>query len=132
MKLELKHLAPYLPYGLKIRYIERNETHIFDTSNLKAVCSEQIHLRPILRPLSDLTKVIVDEFQKYDNQDSYDKDIIDLFCYENTQTDENIEDLLVTKLPYECVEYMFKNHYDVFGLIEKGLAIDFNETFTQK
>lgn len=29
-------------------------------------------------------------------------------------------------------EKLFEWHFDVFGLIEKGLAIDFNETFTQK
>lgn len=30
-------------------------------------------------------------------------------------------------LPYECVEYMFKNHYDVFGLIEQGLAVSIHD-----
>lgn len=33
---------------------------------------------------------------------------------------------LAPYLPYECVEYMFQNYYDFFGLIEKGLAIDIN------
>ena len=65
MKLELKTLAPYLPYGLKIRYIERNETHIFNSYNIDAVCSEQNHLKPILRPLSDLTKEIEVNGEKF-------------------------------------------------------------------
>ena len=122
MKLELKHLAPYLPYGLKIRYIERNETHIFDTSNLKAVCSEQIHLRPILRPLSDFTDI---------NSESMNKLNTDL----NIQMELNklaLKFKHYTSCSYSTMQLCFENHIDVFGLIEKGLAIDFNETFTQK
>jgi hypothetical protein len=132
MKLEARHVMPYVVYGLKMKSHLTNEIWTLQPKNFANDWKFSFTSKPILRPLSDLTKEIIDEFQKYYNQESYDKDIIDLFCYENTQTDENIEDLLVTKLPYECVEYMFKNHYDVFGLIEKGLAIDFNETFTQK
>ena len=29
-------------------------------------------------------------------------------------------------IPYEAYEWLFKNHFDVFGLIEKGLAIEKN------
>ena len=29
-------------------------------------------------------------------------------------------------LEYECMIDLLKNHYDVFGLITKGLAIDIN------
>ena len=32
----------------------------------------------------------------------------------------------VEGLPYSIFEILLKNHFDVFGLIEKGLAIDIN------
>lgn len=70
MKLELKHLAPYLPYGLEIRSSE-GSTKIM---GYKVVNGERIYqldtnddsgdfafddpIKPILRPLSDLTKEI--------------------------------------------------------------------------
>lgn len=65
MKLELKHLAGYLPYGLKIRYIQRNETHDLEHHNIMSICSYQNHLKPILRPLSDLTKEIEVNGEKF-------------------------------------------------------------------
>ena len=32
----------------------------------------------------------------------------------------------INLIPYEAYEWLFKNHFDVFGLIEKGLAIEKN------
>ena len=71
MKLQLKHLAPYLPYGLK--------TVNFNVGNLlnKPLISEMIassimffadgttEAKPILRPLSDLTKEIEINGEKF-------------------------------------------------------------------
>ena len=35
----------------------------------------------------------------------------------------------VLYLPYNIVSKLFENHFDVFGLIEKGLAIDINTIY---
>jgi hypothetical protein len=77
MKLELKHLSAYLPYGLKVRvedykcdYLGREfdkviGLHQWDKSDLlwsvltHGGAKPSIHkVNPILRPLSDLTKEI--------------------------------------------------------------------------
>ena len=63
MKLELKHLAPYLPYGLKMKLLNFPfDGHI---RILELDCGHDFHfylqnnyVRPFLRPLSDLTKEI--------------------------------------------------------------------------
>ena len=126
MKLELKHLAGYLPYRLKIRYIERNETHDLEYHNIMSICSEQNHLKPILRPLSefgdsdDLRKVhkfiglgnwceVYDQYFKvwFENPCSVDK--------------------LILQAPKEIFDYFLSKHFDVYNLIEKKLAIDINK-----
>ena len=68
MKLELKHLAPYLPYGLKyVKYSYNNSPIRHDimqgvSTNGIYACGDITPLsfkncKPILRPLSDLTKL---------------------------------------------------------------------------
>ena len=103
MKLELKHLAPYLPYGLDMLY-----ESIFEEKPFNSIDKLETHnigmclvggFKPILRPLSDLTKWGID----------------DLFKIKDYK-----------EMTYEDVRWMFELHFDVFGLIEKGLAIDIN------
>ena len=112
MKLELKHLAPYLPYGLQ--FLKYNQIHLlskldYTDNELWLVNYGFLGInsnitKPILRPLSDLTE--------------------DLLCISWI---EHIRDNgLCTECPYEVWKVLFKNHFDVFGLIEKGLAIDIN------
>lgn len=138
-KLELKHLAPYLPYRLKI-LDEKSEPsdNIFtlESVNIYESVSDTegnidisfMEIKPILKPISDLSTLVKDEFEKYDGIRSgkADEEIINLFCEENG-VDELIENIELKSLPYECVEYMFRNHYDFFGLIDDGLAININE-----
>ena len=121
MKLELKDLAPYLPYGLDC-YFTRNVKEenriqkLISVLNIKEnPCANLIHplhqVKPILRPLSDYEKIneILDEMSDYQIQ----------------MIDENPD--LLKRLSYDVMEKMFKNHIDVFGLIEKGLAINKNK-----
>ena len=131
MTLELKHLAPYLPYDINVR-------HASKLGNIKKIAkltisdypwlSRQKYFKPILKPISDLSLLLKDEFEKYSGKinGKVNTEIIELFCIENTNNSENLEDVILSSLPYECIEYMFKNHYDFFGLIDKGIAIDIN------
>ena len=119
MKLELKHLAPYLPYNLKIKTnygwdtvttlneYEVNGDHEHSYS-YEDHPNEVLEFKPILRPLADL------ENDEYKNRIFNREYIID----KKTDTD----------LGYYEWCYLFENHFDVFGLIEKGLAIDINTT----
>ena len=149
MKLELKHLSPYLPYGLNLKI----NTPI-GTSNrvLELDCGHDFNLhlsegnvKPILRPLSDLYKnidingeniipvielaninfprhawVIVDKWQfiktkaggyTFEWDDGYECWLFDGSSQMNQ-----------VALHYKLLEW----HFDVFGLIEKGLATDIN------
>lgn len=71
MKLELKHLAPYLPYGLEVvacriqntQFIleKMNQTKAYGYTkygNFVPISDLISEIKPILRPLSDLTKEI--------------------------------------------------------------------------
>jgi len=76
--------------------------------------------RLILRPLSDLTNENTIEFYKLD---SIDLELIDI----NEWTEELINMIIYNdKFQLIQFDYLFKNHFDVFGLIDKGLAIDIN------
>lgn len=100
-------------------FILRNENTYAD---VKSFC------KPILKPISDLSILVIEEFEKYDGKinGKANDEIINLFCEENG-VDEIIENIVLSSLPYECVEYIFKNHYDFFGLIEKGLAVSIHD-----
>lgn len=140
--LGIKYLASYLPYNLKIKY--RDYTGILlrvwqDGLNLHVNCKNGIgtfinskyprEFYPILKPISDLERLIQNEFSKLDdfNASDYTSEIIELFCFENIGFEEELSAYDLSKLPYECVEFMFKNHYDFFGLIDKGLAVSIHD-----
>lgn len=122
MELELKHLAPYFHYGLKAIYNFDNEENEIVSITGASLFSNEMHyqlmfkdgktiglfkddFKPILRPLSDLTKDIVSE------------SIIE----EVNRCSSN--DIKVC-LSYKQIDFLISLHFDVFGLIEKGLAID--------
>lgn len=123
MKLELKHIAPYLPYGVQIEvtdycielgsYEQKKETY---TTTLDAYGLHYFNtnVRLILRPLSDLTKEIEHNGEKLVPSKLLNFDFSDLsqFDYEY--------------IPYNLAAFLLEHHFDIFGLIENGLAIDIN------
>jgi len=138
MKLEPKHLAPYLPYKLKL--ILKKDWHNENWNDYDVVemmqitlsdkwfyigankdkntfvSSEQFQFKPILHPLSDLLK---DEYSFiYENETDYDtiKDCVYM----------DHESFRMSKFSFEFWEDLFRYHFDVFGLIDDGLAIDIN------
>ncbi len=108
MKIPIKHLAPYLPYGLN--GIHKDKRIVFHTDNIWTFI---LNAKPILRPLSDLTKEDwIDEF-------IFSSDLIESIIKRNGFEFAWLETSNYLKL--------LENHFDVFGLIEKGLAIDINK-----
>ena len=114
MKLELKHLSPYLPYGLtnqrafhtpqKIDGIVGNKVYFGDT----ILFINQI--KPLLRPLSDLEENWKEVNSPYDYPDFGHMERSILSGHAN----------------YEFIIELISEHFDVFGLIDKGLAINLN------
>lgn len=170
-KLEINHIAPYLPYGLRCQLnrlgvfnldeeypIPHND--ICEITNLVKVgndweveisgsgdCSfgmiglDEIEI--FLRPLSDLYKEIdgevgiVEIFRMFG---IYHENIRVTNC--GLKYNDGAEWLLFDwsysaqsfidsdggiYLNMESLTYLFQHHYDVFGLIDKGLAIDLNK-----
>lgn len=126
MKLELKHLAPYLPYGItgqfnlnQIRedYKIELRTKIMREDNVDFFLK---YCKPILRPLSDLTK---DNFELiYKGTD----DNSDIIKYLSEHINNGKGHIAIQQIDYWRVVVLLKHHFDVFGLIDKGLAIDIN------
>lgn len=131
MKLELKHLAPYLPYGLKIHWKTSKKTSIvmMKPSNILDVEIYTTNFKPILRPIEDLTKEIERNGRKYSldsiifPKDEYSDDFTRKVAIEELKLSNAIHHITT---PYSIVEVLLKHHFDVFGLIEQGLAININ------
>ena len=123
MKLELKHLAGYLPYGLRVKvdYYSQHEGRIFNFSPtiLLDFSRDEYIVKPILRPLSELTKEIEVNGK---NVNIFDR----IEIYKGSGVDYLIEQIRFGFVEVIIYNILLENHFDVFGLIEKGLAIDIN------
>lgn len=121
-KLELKYLAPYLPYELRLtacsqpmngRMCELLAKHTYST------------IKPILRPLSDLSKEI--DLKHHDSQ------IIPIDYISTSIKDAQsimrrvANNQSLDSLEYWKIERLLELHFDVFGLIPAGLAISYKE-----
>ena len=128
MQIEQKHLGPYLPYGLE--FWSASEFHemtglLSNGVYMKSVLPNgtfynvigweelEIDFRAILRPLSDLKKHIVREYYVSQVDDDLTRIIRETLSYPENQS-------------YSYTSFLLSKHFDIFGLIEKGLAIDIN------
>lgn len=132
-RIELKHLAPYLPYGLKflvpndehsqvqtmtglskhdgIQTDYEKEDEIGCIGNLWLFEGDRNYeyygIKPLLHPLSRLTDEHIAELEGCHNFSS--------MSYSDIRTDP-------TRYPFTIVQKLLEWHFDVFGLIDKGLA----------
>lgn len=130
-KLTLKELAPYLPYELKIQVHGNGElftlaTHRFykDYSNNELSIHSMVEdsqVKPVLRPLSDITLEIVQQLFGFEIEEfRMESD------NENDFSLEVLTDLGWTSLTFNEYQNLLAYHFDLFMLIEKGLAVDIN------
>lgn len=120
MKLELKHLAGYLPYGLKM-YWEDNQHRPQAAWELKPESVDFVlynQNKPILRPLSDLTKEIEVNGEKFVPNKN-------LKFGENKLRTINHSKLL-NETSFSAIQKLLEWHFDIYGLIKNDLAIDIN------
>lgn len=134
-KLELKHLAPYLPFKLRVLHGDRSK--LMNTGQVSSVHwigigsvikwqDSKAGCKPIFRPLSDLTKEIEVNGEKFVPVDYWDDELRgnDYFHELENMTEHDYFD---GYLPYHVIEKLFEWHFDVFGLIKQDLAININE-----
>ena len=137
MKLQINHLSPYLPYGLEFLLESEAGSKEPNINKMKSIhtglnavnygwgnAKSLTDIKPILKSISDLDDIVIYAFHCYRHGKMHETELIDLFCFQNIHTEESLNNLDLSKLPYNCIEYMFKNHYDFFGLIEARLAVD--------
>ena len=144
MKLELKHLAPYLPYDLKCDIFFAQQSmgtcvwriRTLDCFYLDKLKNNLEFIQPILRPLSDFNKVIEVNGEKFvpiewfeisdveNNSVDYGKGNVKIIGLLKDISKYNFIDL--SYINYGIVEKFIEWHFDIFGLIEQGLAIDIN------
>lgn len=169
-KLEIKHIAPYLPYGLKYQgyyggvSTMRDIKHIRDyneqtdeyTPNIQVDGYTIEFIKPLLHPLSDLYKEIdgkvgIVELAKIHDPDFDDTEDVTVTPLTGWSTMGHVDywnnDGIECRFGWfnsfqagyinptrhrfvsnqlDLYTYLFQHHYDVYSLIDKGLAIDLN------
>ena len=141
MKLELKHLAPYLPYSVRYKAIwissfknqpDTVENRIMNTENIGTLYKKRYKLKsakPILRPLSDLTKEIEVNGEKFVPEDILFIEYGAGYANKTAFINDFMPNIIYThysQISYRIMQFLFEWHFDVFGLIENNLAIDIN------
>lgn len=149
-KLELKHLAPYLPYGLKgvSYYNGKPLIREVTVNNVLAYVNGEITAKIALRPLSDLVKpclpegkIPIVELLKLSNESWFkghpDGKYSEVNCEQNgwhikayvryhATIDIDLHAGFVWDWPYWVIEWLFEHHFDVNNLIGQNLATDIN------
>jgi len=134
MKLETKHLAAYLPYNLKCEVLnsgqEKEIGEMIAVYDDNSACFGNIiesekgfeYIKPILKPMLDFETYFAKIFET-------DKDVKEYLNEGFITIDNNF--INIECMPFGVVQLAFKHHFDIFGLIEKGLAIDVNTLSVQ-
>lgn len=130
--LTIKHLAPYLPYKLRVSSLHtlNAEAGIANINHIVKVVNEgKKQYRPVLRPLLDLNKEIEVNGEKF---------VPIEWLLENREVDAEFDFISALEDDWACAEdkiifaplsiaqKLYEWHFDIHGLIEKGLAIDKN------
>jgi hypothetical protein len=146
MELEVKHLAPYLPYGLKLQYLVRekveqtgimksishneDETHPTRVSISAMYNEEHIWMfKPLLKPLSKLSNeelipigLLIRDIEKH--KATY-KDNIFAVGDAKAWIRTGMKPVLSLLQVQGIMEHLYSVHADIFKLIDAGLATEF-------
>ena len=139
-KIELEHLAPYLPHGLKTIVNHNPYTITVDENGddtIQLIDVLECGYKPLLRPLSDLTKEIEVNREKFVPIEQIKKILIGIdgssggfyylgYKYYTHNFSYYNETCATLALPYHIIQKLIKWHFDVFNLIQRELAIDTN------
>lgn len=125
-KIELKHIAPYLPY--KLQWYREGFPTIEQTDFNTNADYQKKDLKPCLLPLSALTEPLPDgsvpivELLKPNINivPKYLRWVGNTILFGNILL-LNVENLCLQQSQFE---YLYANHFDIYNLIEAGLAID--------
>ena len=134
MKLEIKYLASYLPYGLNIKDVKHGSVfealHFITTphqdfslfkGNFDQLTNDK-YLKPVLFPLSSLTKEITIDGESFIPI----REIKNLELFSHYELEDFVRNNFtygyIESLSYQLLSQLFEWKFDVFGLIDAGLA----------
>lgn len=117
-ELLFKFLCAILPYGVIIEGLEHPEIMTIKHLALISAMSTEPY-KPYLRPMSSMTE-------------EEDEKRIQLGIWRSAQTDEwevvgITSDYRSSQGFQNALKFLLENHFDIFGLIPKGLAIEVTE-----
>ncbi|NII81730.1 MULTISPECIES: hypothetical protein [unclassified Pedobacter] len=134
--LTLAHLAPYMPYELQVHSAN---TRLYSSSNiwtLEGIVRGNVYLseltypadifavKPILRPMFTISDHPLADELVTDNEWL-------TGVTKESEIDQlagvNLDGFLDFNFSYHAWQKLFEHHFDVFGLIEKGLAISIHD-----
>lgn len=141
-QLTFEKFFPFLPYELKIQWVDSKDVwgisfgetdytnNLYSLETLVFTINEGKDLgwKPILRPLPDLTKPITHKGETFVPLQwlsvRYNMDFVDRYkkhWHEGLAVASDLSDVY-----WSVVQLLISWHFDVFGLIPEGLAIDIN------
>lgn len=142
--IKLHEICGYLPYGLKVRWCDGKVDKINPRIDYDAKSEGEIDLqlflfvihetdtpgdlKPLLRPLSDLTKEIEHNGERF-------VPIVKLlqeYCFDtNEMTEQEIneyaESMIEIDMSYMVAQMLMEWHFDIHGLIDRNLALNLND-----
>ena len=131
--IPVNKIAPYLPFGVKAIFAETNDKKcqkkVIGTvsgiySDGSIVCHDTVNASPdkyklVLYPLTDLFENIGQHEAFTDYLSEYE---LSLITDHVLNEDDNCE--FLSLISYSAAQYLFKHHFDVFYLIQKGQAVN--------
>ena len=130
MKLETKHLAPYLPYNLKCEVLnsgqEKEIGEMIAVYNDGSACFGNIvesekgfeYIKPVLKPKTFLHELQDEIYIRWGGGIS--KEAKGYWLKDFT---DNLMYTAYSALKFDEIEFMAEYHIDIFGLINQGLAV---------
>lgn len=150
MKLKIEHLSIYLAHELRMIFegkggriitlrgiTNQGENGVTITDGYGGMWLDTCRFKPILRPLSDMFKEIEVDGKKFIPELIFDTNCstVDSPIYLSNDKKRayfkefsslDIREHHLSFMPYGMIDQLVSWHFDVFGLIDKGLAIDIN------
>lgn len=140
MKLETKHILPYLGYELRAEILDYKSNYvgrrydeiigIHQWSINKDWClltdggskPSLNSVKLILRPMSEVKEYFEDIFES-------DKEVNEFLSYESTSpfSVDELPDYKFEYLPYGTCQVLLKHKFDIFNLTPNGLAISIHD-----
>lgn len=141
-EIKFEQIAPYLPYNLECEILNYKSDYVgekyatvkgyyylgnecfFNFKKGRDCAGKSVkEFKPILRPLEDLKKEITVNGKKFTPIKTFFREARMLIEHELKVTNGNI---ICDYMSYEIMLKLFEWHFDVFYLLDKGLAVNIN------